>query len=1072
MKKSTGIRMLLRSPVKTVVTLVLIAAASFLFLYNLLDYAMTKREYARTYAAYHGYFSIMRPEDREFAVQNVAQDGEWFLSDPAGNPAYSEEHYPYSGYHMETIPESELETVAAIPGVTKVERRYMTGGLAEFKRTYTYNGNTMYSFFLNTHRIVFEGTVADFDPENLTSISFLDMMGIGYDAVLKLKDVKVVAGDEDDLKQNRGYIDHKRLGVDLPVVYPDQVGKLLFGLGIYARVGLTAQHPITPEMAESLVPGERYLFIASVDPYQVNAAGISENEDNMYGLPYVYLGDDSLYGTCSCIIPLAEEPENYLETEKFAGVRRMMEIIETDKVTLDVHYAEEMQALRRYQEGKLLLMQGRLLTPEDTESRNPVCVIPESMAELNKLSLGDTLHLRLGDKILEQYAPFGAVAWSPLRYADNWTEQDFTIVGTYTELQLDRLSSEDQYWAYGENAVFVPLTFLPETADRDALGMKPVSVSFVIEDADSILPFREEALPQLEAMGWYVNFFDGGWPAVREQLGQAGSLSLVKLGAFAFSAVLVLWLTVYLYILRKKKEFAVMRALGCTRGKARGALLFPLLSLAVPAILLGALGAILYTRGAAERNAAEFAILGLSMDTSIPVPMVLAGFGGSLVLLLILAFLALARVSSRPPLELLQDGAEKPKQRRVRSAEPGSAPGEPDLEAILRLPAPTRKARPGAGFGIRYVRRKLQRTSVKALLCLLLAFVLCFSIGYFALLRSTYRDLYQNVEVKARFTTGFSNTKGREVEKSGYARDPYYVYTKEDCESDFVYDKLILTNDLSRVCSAAVTWREDKGPEIFTQTQGFCVITRDLADALGTEIGKRIHFCGRNKLELVLADSHPEMSHDELVELYKQVNGSLLVVGIAETDGMTAYGPVAAWEHIPNLFSDYVPLDYAEFTLEDYHRATEFRSYAWRLIYGTRAEFSMDTGEADRIYQTYRLLELLFPIAFALALVLGAVLPAGVILQSAKEASLLRVLGTTKGRTRSILCLEQVFLCLLGLLLAVLGLLGLRGAALGQVKELLGLYLLAHFVLCILSTAAAAASVSRRRVLELLQVKE
>ena len=47
MKKSTSLRMLLRSPVKTAVTLLLIAAASFLFLYNLLDYAMTKREYDR-----------------------------------------------------------------------------------------------------------------------------------------------------------------------------------------------------------------------------------------------------------------------------------------------------------------------------------------------------------------------------------------------------------------------------------------------------------------------------------------------------------------------------------------------------------------------------------------------------------------------------------------------------------------------------------------------------------------------------------------------------------------------------------------------------------------------------------------------------------------------------------------------------------------------------------------------------------------------------------------------------------------------------------------------------------------
>ena len=99
MKKSTSLRMLLRSPVKTAVTLVLIAAASFLFLYNLLDYAMTRRNYGRTYASYHGYLSVLHPEDRlvgendyEFSASNW-----FFLSDPAANPAWTGEMpYPAS----------------------------------------------------------------------------------------------------------------------------------------------------------------------------------------------------------------------------------------------------------------------------------------------------------------------------------------------------------------------------------------------------------------------------------------------------------------------------------------------------------------------------------------------------------------------------------------------------------------------------------------------------------------------------------------------------------------------------------------------------------------------------------------------------------------------------------------------------------------------------------------------------------------------------------------------------------------------------------------------------------------
>ena len=70
------------------------------------------------------------------------------------------------------------------------------------------------------------------------------------------------------------------------------------------------------------------------------------------------------------------------------------------------------------------------------------------------------------------------------------------------------------------------------------------------------------------------------------------------------------------------------------------------------------------------------------------------------------------------------------------------------------------------------------------------------------------------------------------------------------------------------------------------------------------------------------------------------------------------------------------------------------------------------------------------------------------------------------------LSLEQAILCLLGLGLAALGLLGLKGSALRPVSDLLVIYAAAHFCLCLLGALTAAVSVTRRHVLELLQVKE
>ena len=112
MKKSTGIRMLMRSPVKTAVTLLLIAAASFLFLYNLLDYAMTKREYTRTYDSYHGYFSVVeadRPGYRN--LWGTACQPYFFVSDPSVNLAYREEKYPYSAYHLQDLTRETVEKI-------------------------------------------------------------------------------------------------------------------------------------------------------------------------------------------------------------------------------------------------------------------------------------------------------------------------------------------------------------------------------------------------------------------------------------------------------------------------------------------------------------------------------------------------------------------------------------------------------------------------------------------------------------------------------------------------------------------------------------------------------------------------------------------------------------------------------------------------------------------------------------------------------------------------------------------------------------------------------------------------
>ena len=547
-----------------------------------------------------------------------------------------------------------------------------------------------------------------------------------------------------------------------------------------------------------------------------------------------------------------------------------------------------------------------------------------------------------------------------------------------------------------------------------------------------------------------------------------------KLLAFAAAALLSLGLTVYLFILRKKREYAILRALGCTKRRAQRALLLPLLTLAGLAILLGTGLAVLYTLYTIELNMTSFISLGLEVDTSLPPGVILLGFFGCAAALLLLAAGGLALVGRRPPLALLQEQAER--VRRVPVVEePPAETLRTDFSLLRELPPPRFRPRQALPHSLRYLRRRLLRSRLRSFLCLLLALVLCFAVGYFSVVRAEYAELVETVEVKARFINGFGINHATRVLNSGYVKSGFFEYTTGDAESFFVPDKLCLTTDLTRSCPWPVTMAEGcDAATVMGGVEVVCVVSRALLEELGLGLGDRIEVIRRGILEVYKSSPIREPEEAYLLR-YHEYATKLKIVGIAEdTEGQTVYAPMSSWRLFRTLFAA-VYLDTAEFTLNSYGQAAEFRSYALQQLDSNglvHPRFTMDTAEADRVYRTYRLIELLYPIAFAAAVLIGGLLPGVVVLQNAKEVSLLRVLGTTKRRVRALLLAEQLFLCAAGLVPALLLLFAARGPGLTEVSGALGTYLAAHFGACLAVTAVCAVTVSRRNVLELLQTKE
>lgn len=130
------------------------------------------------------------------------------------------------------------------------------------------------------------------------------------------------------------------------------------------------------------------------------------------------------------------------------------------------------------------------------------------------------------------------------------------------------------------------------------------------------------------------------------------------------------------------------------------------------------------------------------------------------------------------------------------------------------------------------------------------------------------------------------------------------------------------------------------------------------------------------------------------------------------------------------------------------------------------------TRVIEPMEKNLKLLSVLYPAVVNVSVLIAAGLAVLMMLQRAKESAVLRVLGTTKSRTRILLCTEHILLCLLGLLLGLGILAALRGgihAALsGRAVGCAGLYLAG----CLCGALPGAIHITNRMPLELLQIKE
>ncbi len=658
MKLGIHLKSLYRSPLKTVLTLLLLAAAAFLFLYNLSEYSVADREYREARNQYEGVLTV-----EEHPVPDQSGSLEFFLlTDETGRignygTALTEGDLDltYENYHQQSLEEDLIEKLGSLPHISRVERRYLTAGVSpdhtRLDTDLTYYPYNYRCVLTATVRSRFFSSVHDTEPWKTFRKMFDSLESVEW---MELEDVELLAGNQDWLMDpafKKPYAEHVMYLQTVKEEYRGSEMKtyvIRMERSKYARLAMqTTENHVFPEEGAILQPGRRYLLVLRNNGVTELVAPM-EKYEGVYPKNYFHefeVGDDTLAGWWPYFTDITDLPENWLETDEFADLRELIRVTNDDAHTFDVVYCDDMAAQRRSADGRIVCEDGRFITPAD--AGQPVCVVNEELLKTYGLTVGDTLTLDLGNYLSEQYAPLGAVAVTRGRQNTEYTRQTFTIIGSWRDLNEGNHPYRDRYWCWSNNAIFIPTAYLPECRNAQGHSFKPSEVSFVVGNAEDIPAFVEECLPLVEAMGLIYQFSDGGWLDVAKDLMRARSLALVKLLIFAGAAVFALVLTVWLFIGRKKREYGILRALGMEQGEASNRLFVPFLLLGTLAAILGLLTARIVTAYQLTHSTAS--------HVSADLGLFLLGGLGFLFLLAAMAYAGLLSIRRETILELTQE---------------------------------------------------------------------------------------------------------------------------------------------------------------------------------------------------------------------------------------------------------------------------------------------------------------------------------------------------------------------------------------------------------------------------------
>ncbi|MDR0491555.1 MAG: DUF6273 domain-containing protein [Oscillospiraceae bacterium] len=262
---------------------------------------------------------------------------------------------------------------------------------------------------------------------------------------------------------------------------------------------------------------------------------------------------------------------------------------------------KDMSAMEDTQEASrnFYLADGRWIDYSDNLAGNRACVVNLDFAETRGLALGDKIKLTLRSPY--DISTWGGYIWDKRDRAD-WRsyptlDAEFEIVGTYKV----PANAND----YLVNYMYIPDSCIPpEFGGVSIYFNSALKYSFALKSSKDQEAFLAENKDALAALGFNATFLENGFETFWASATQIRRTTALNAAVFGLVAVMALALSAFLYVRMHRKEFAIQRALGTPAGSAVRKMLAPIAMIGVVAVTTGGLLSWGYTLGKAAETLA------------------------------------------------------------------------------------------------------------------------------------------------------------------------------------------------------------------------------------------------------------------------------------------------------------------------------------------------------------------------------------------------------------------------------------------------------------------------------------